>query len=173
MKSLHCWRAKTSAGICPGISNLSSRVPNYNSTYQWESTRMLNSVKIHLSSSSSIQFWSGFIPVNEGGRIYPTLPAISPTPTLHLAQFFASSFFKPTLLFVRRDILPLPIHVTFTFAICLYFILHFFWFNFPFLISTCDFVTWQTILNLLRINRLHYCSKDTFYALLSLIRRLK
>ena len=46
---------------------------------------------------SLIQFWSGFIPVNEGGRIYPTLPAISPTPTLHLAQFFASSF-KPTLL---------------------------------------------------------------------------
>ena len=50
------------------------------------------------SSSSSIQFWSGFIPVNEGGRIYTTLPAISPTPTLHLARFFASSFFKPTLL---------------------------------------------------------------------------
>ena len=50
------------------------------------------------SSSSSIQFWSGFIPVNEGGQIYPTLPAISLTPTIHLAQFFASSFFKPTLL---------------------------------------------------------------------------
>ena len=45
-----------------------------------------------------IQFWSSFIPVNEGGQIYPTLPAISPTPTLHLARFFASSFFKPTLL---------------------------------------------------------------------------
>ena len=27
----------------------------------------------------------GFIPLNEGGWIYPTLPAISPTPTLHLA----------------------------------------------------------------------------------------
>ena len=51
-----------------------------------------------LSSSLSIQFWSGFIPVNEGGRIYLTLSAISPTSTLHLARFFASSFFKPTLL---------------------------------------------------------------------------
>ena len=50
------------------------------------------------SSSSSIQFWSGFIPVNKGGRIYPTLPAISPTPTLHLARFFASSFFKPLII---------------------------------------------------------------------------
>ena len=52
-----------------------------------------------ISSSSSIQFWFGFIPINKGGWIYPTLPAISPTPTLHLAWFFASSFFKPTLLF--------------------------------------------------------------------------
>ena len=48
------------------------------------------------TTSLVIQFWSGFIPVNESGRIYPTLPAISPT--LHLARFFASSFFKPTLL---------------------------------------------------------------------------
>ena len=47
---------------------------------------------------SSIQFWSGFIPVNEVGWIHPNLPAISPTPTLHLAWFLASSFFKPTLL---------------------------------------------------------------------------
>ena len=28
-----------------------------------------------------IQFWSWFIPVNGGGWIYPTLAAISPTPT--------------------------------------------------------------------------------------------
>ena len=46
----------------------------------------------------SIQFWSGFIPVNGGGWIYPTLIAISPMPTLHFAQFKASSFSKPTLL---------------------------------------------------------------------------
>ena len=47
---------------------------------------------------SSIQFWSGFIPVNGGGRIYPTLSAIFLTPTLHLARFMASFFSKPTLL---------------------------------------------------------------------------
>ena len=45
-----------------------------------------------------IQFWSGFIHVNAGGRIYPTLTAISPTPTLHLARLKISSFSKPTLL---------------------------------------------------------------------------
>ena len=38
------------------------------------------------------------IPVNGGGRIYPTLTAITPTPTLHLARFKVSSFSKPTLL---------------------------------------------------------------------------
>ena len=48
--------------------------------------------------NQSIQFWSGFIPINGGGGIYPTLTATSPTPTLHLAQFKASSFSKPTLL---------------------------------------------------------------------------
>ena len=32
------------------------------------------------------------------GRIYPTLTAITPTPTLHLTWFMASSFSKPTLL---------------------------------------------------------------------------
>ena len=55
---------------------------------------------IFQSINQSIQFWSGFIPVNGDGRIYPTLTAISPTPTpiLHLARFNASSFFKPTLL---------------------------------------------------------------------------
>ena len=56
----------------------------------------INSSSWSWSWSSSIQFWAGFIPVNEGGWIYPTLPGI--TPTLHLARFFASSFFKPTLL---------------------------------------------------------------------------
>ena len=45
-----------------------------------------------------IQFWSGFIPVNGGGRIYPTLTAILLTPTLHLTRFKASSLSKPTLL---------------------------------------------------------------------------
>ena len=50
------------------------------------------------SSSSSSNFWSGFLPINGGGRIYPTLTAIFPTPTLHLARFKASSFSKPTLL---------------------------------------------------------------------------
>ena len=49
-------------------------------------------------SPSSTQFWAGFIPVNGGGRIYSTLIAISPTPTLHLTRFKASSFSKPTLL---------------------------------------------------------------------------
>ena len=48
--------------------------------------------------SLSIQFFSGVIPVNGGGRIYPTLTVISPTPILHLARFMASSFTKPTLL---------------------------------------------------------------------------
>ena len=43
-----------------------------------------------------IQFWSGFIPVNGDGWIYPTLTAISSTPTLHLARLKVSS--KPTLL---------------------------------------------------------------------------
>ena len=46
----------------------------------------------------SVQFWSGFIPVNGSVRIYPTLTAISSTPTLHLVRFKASSFSKPTLL---------------------------------------------------------------------------
>ena len=41
---------------------------------------------------------SRFIPINGDGQIYPLLPAISPTPTLHLAQFMASFFSKPTLL---------------------------------------------------------------------------
>ena len=44
-----------------------------------------------------IQFWSGFIPLNGGGQMYPTLTAISPTPTLHLTRFKASSS-TPTLL---------------------------------------------------------------------------
>mgnify|MGYP001792961603 CR=1 FL=1 len=51
-----------------------------------------------MPSSSSIQFWSGFIPVNGGDRIHPTLIAISSTPNLHLARFKASSFSKSTLL---------------------------------------------------------------------------
>ena len=36
--------------------------------------------------------------VTSGGQIYPTLTAISPSPTLHLARFMATSFPKPTLL---------------------------------------------------------------------------
>ena len=56
-------------------------------------------VCINQSINQSIQFWSGFIPINGGGQIYPTLTAISPTPTLHLTWFKAASFFsKPTLL---------------------------------------------------------------------------
>ena len=51
-------------------------------------------------ASLIIQFWSGFIPVNGGGRIYPTLTAISPAPTLHLARFKAFSFSKSTLLYM-------------------------------------------------------------------------
>ena len=35
---------------------------------------------------------------NRGDQLYPTLTAISPTPTLHIAWFKASSFSKPTLL---------------------------------------------------------------------------
>ena len=50
------------------------------------------------SINQSIQFWSGFIPINGGGQIYPTLTAISPTPTFHLAQFMTFSFSKWTLL---------------------------------------------------------------------------
>ena len=48
--------------------------------------------------SQSIKFWSKFIPINRGGRIYPTLTAISPAPTLHLPRFKESSLSKPTLL---------------------------------------------------------------------------
>ena len=63
-------------------------------------------------SSSSIQFWSGFILVNGGGQIYPTLAAISPTSTFHLARFMASSFSKPTLLLsFSTCIFRLPIRV--------------------------------------------------------------
>ena len=51
-----------------------------------------------LSDHSFMQFWSRFIPVNSGGHIYPTLTAISLTPTFHLVPFMASSFSKPTLL---------------------------------------------------------------------------
>ena len=49
-------------------------------------------------SNQSIQFWSGFIPINGSGWIYPTLTAISPTPTLHVARFMSSSISKLTLL---------------------------------------------------------------------------
>ena len=38
------------------------------------------------------------IRINEGGQIYPTVTAISPTPTLHLAWFKTSFLSKPTLL---------------------------------------------------------------------------
>ena len=55
-------------------------------------TRLLNMV----FQTNPIQFWSGFIPVNRGGLIYRTLPAISPTPTIHLAGFKTSSFSLPT-----------------------------------------------------------------------------
>ena len=55
----------------------------------WAKTQLIN---------QSIQFWSGFIPVNRGSQIYPTLTAISPTPTLHLTWFMASSLSKPPLL---------------------------------------------------------------------------
>ena len=54
--------------------------------------------RILIPSLLSIQFWSRFIPINEGDRIYPSLTAVSPTPTLYLARFMASSFSKPTLL---------------------------------------------------------------------------
>ena len=50
------------------------------------------------NQSNPIQFWSGLILINWGGQIYPTITAISPTPTLHLALFMASFFSKPTLL---------------------------------------------------------------------------
>mgnify|MGYP001794911234 FL=1 len=53
---------------------------------------------INQSINQSIQFWSGFVLVSGGGQIYPTLTAISPIPTLHLAWFIASFFSKPTLL---------------------------------------------------------------------------
>ena len=52
-------------------------------------SKLLSLVRLIKSKSNSI---------NGLGRIYPTLTAISPTPTLHLALFQASSFFKPTLL---------------------------------------------------------------------------
>ena len=41
--------------------------------------------------------WSRFIPINKGGRIYNTLAAISPTTTLHLPRFMASSLFREIL----------------------------------------------------------------------------
>ena len=58
-----------------------------------------------------IQFWFGYIPVNGGGQIYPTLPAISPTPT------FSKPTLKIALLFHLRlprllwsSSLPLALH---------------------------------------------------------------
>ena len=53
---------------------------------------------LSMEMESQFQFWSWFIHVNGGGWIYHTLAAISPTHTLYLARFNASSFFKPTLL---------------------------------------------------------------------------
>ena len=50
------------------------------------------------SINQSNHFWSGLNPINWCNPIYPTLTAISPTPTLYLTQFKASSFSKPTLL---------------------------------------------------------------------------
>ena len=53
----------------------------------------------HFPSSSPSNFDLGLSPfINGDARIYPTLTAISPTPTLHLTWFKASSFSKPILL---------------------------------------------------------------------------
>ena len=48
------------------------------------------------SSSSSIQFQSGFLLVPEGGRIHLIPSAIALTPSLHLVRSPPSSIFNPT-----------------------------------------------------------------------------
>ena len=63
--------------------------------YIYTYTYIHTHIQIHIII---IQFWFGFIPVNGGGRIYPTLTAISPTPILNLAWFKTSSFSKPIFL---------------------------------------------------------------------------
>ena len=75
----------TSSAICHKNKESSFKTLNYN---------LVSSAL----DKQSIQFWSAFIPVNGGGWIYPFLTAVSLMPTLHLAQFKASPFSKPTLL---------------------------------------------------------------------------
>ena len=40
----------------------------------------------------SIYFGAGFIPASRSGQIYPTLKAISPTPTLNLARIIGKTY---------------------------------------------------------------------------------
>ena len=73
-----------------------------------------------------MQFWSGFIPINGGGQIYPTLEAISPTPTLHLTRFMASFFPKQKKNYHKASVYSInpqfPIKYTFqSFSLFLYF----------------------------------------------------
>ena len=63
----------------------------------WSFQPKLTQISIYYSCKFNqlikwIQFWFRFIPVNRSGQIFPTLTAISPTPTLHLAWFKASYF---------------------------------------------------------------------------------
>ena len=51
------------------------------------------------SSSSTVdQFWSSFVPVDEGGQIHPIPNMTIFTPYCHFDQLRASSFFKPIFL---------------------------------------------------------------------------
>ena len=62
----------------------------------WLRLKSQHFVNIFVNQSiNQSNFDPGFIPL---AGIYPTLTAISPTPTLHLARFKVSSFSKPTLL---------------------------------------------------------------------------
>ena len=84
--------------MCTEIRELDPVAYKHNLNLIWVWTSDLMSLSLTFSITIIIQFWSRFIPVNEGGRIYPTLTAICPTPTLHLARFMASFFSKPELL---------------------------------------------------------------------------
>ena len=80
---LSCWQVWNTAVRLLG---------QVSSTYPWYIKYVTEHKMFALVSNQSIQFWSGFILVNRSGQIYPTLTTISPTPTLHLAQFMTSFF---------------------------------------------------------------------------------
>ena len=92
-----------------------------------------------ITSSSSIQFWSRFIPVNRGGQIYPTVTVNSPTATCSIhgnllqtrgcvvsqlaiwLNVILRQWFIPSLdqCFTLRDTLPNWFQLTWTFTLVL------------------------------------------------------